>query len=73
MSESKFVDPNHGMRSVESDEWGGPLWNDAGTARIEATIKAATGEDVPWLAVNLAVILDRAIRADEALGRGDSR
>lgn len=33
---------------------------------LARTIEAATGEPVPWLAVELAILLDRLIRVHEA-------
>jgi len=37
---------------------------------LEATITAATRRPVPWAAVEMAILLDRAIRAHEAESAG---
>lgn len=65
--ESMFIDPNHGMRTYDNPGDGEyhPAGNHAWYARVEATIKAATGHEPDWQQIELAVILDRAVRHDE--------
>lgn len=48
--------PKHGNRAYS--DW------------LERTIEAGTRKPVPWLAVGLAITLDRAIRAHEAEATG---
>jgi hypothetical protein len=55
-----------GIATIEATDEGGPLGNAAYYEWLEATIKAGTRRDVPWIAVELAIILDRSIRAEEA-------
>ena len=46
------------------------LGNDAYWDWVGGTISAATRQPVPWLAVRLAISLDRIIRAHEAESTG---
>jgi len=40
---------------------------------LKATIEAGTRRPVPWLAVELAIILDRAVREHEAESNGGAK
>ncbi|WP_396041736.1 hypothetical protein [Aeromicrobium sp. UC242_57] len=56
-----------GIHTVESSEDGGPLGNAAWCDHIHDTIRAATGKPIPWLAIELAILLDRMVREAELL------
>lgn len=78
--ESQFLDANHTMRTYDRDDDGFPrddvedmcesgLGSQAWEDRIDATIRA--GGHVPdWYSIEMAVILDRAVRTDNANGYG---
>lgn len=67
MTESKFLDPNHGMRTYDhpGDDDYHPAGNKAWYNRIEAVIKATGRAEPDWTQIELAVMLDRSVRWDE--------
>jgi len=56
--------------TAEEDDLRPELGNDAYYDWIQGTIEAGTRKPVPWLAVRLAIVLDRMIRTHEAESTG---
>jgi len=60
-----------GIRSIDSSEDGGPLGNQAYYDWMKRVIDAATGRDIDWTHIDLAIVLDRMLRQDEARRAAD--